>query len=95
MRRSLGLVLASTAPLFLALAAWQAGRFAALADTARKLEARQEEWVRQNEKLSAGIAVLANREYAASSAQAMGLEKATPERRLHVRLAPGKAPSDG
>jgi hypothetical protein len=95
MRRSLGLAMAVTAPLFLALAAWQAGRFAALADTARKLEARQEEWVRQNQKLAAGIAVLANREYAATAAESMGLEKASPERRLHVRVAPGKAPSDG
>jgi hypothetical protein len=93
MRKPLAFVIVLSIPLLLAAAAWQAGRYATLAAEARRLEALQEDWVSENEKLEAGIAVLSSRERAAGLAKALRLEKAGPERRLFIGI--GKDRSDG
>jgi len=96
MKRGFVAIAIVTLPLILALAVWQTSRYAALAAESRRLEALQEEWLRENEKLDAGIAVLSSRERAASLAKALRLQKAEPAKRLHVdvpRQAKGR--SDG
>ncbi|HOX32273.1 MAG TPA: cell division protein FtsL [Spirochaetales bacterium] len=96
MKKSLAWAMILALPLVLVAAVWQAGRSAALAAEARRLEEAQELWVQENEKLEAGIAVLSSRERAASLAKALGLVKAEPARRLRVDVAkPAKERSDG
>lgn len=96
MRKPASTLLVLSLPLLLVAAAWQAGRYASLAAEARRLEAAQEEWVRENQKLEAGIAVLSSRERAQSLAKALGLVKAPPERRLRIDVSKGaKGRSDG
>jgi hypothetical protein len=96
MRKPAAFLLVISIPLLLVAAVWQAGRYAALAAEARNLEDAQEEWVQENRKLEAGIWVLASRERAASLAKALGLVKASPEKRLHVDVTKDvKDRSDG
>jgi hypothetical protein len=78
-------------PVLLLLVAWQAGRYDALANEARRLEDSQEAWVQENRKLEAGIRVLSSRERAASLAEGLGLKKAGPERNLRVIVQPRAA----
>ncbi|HOX47821.1 MAG TPA: cell division protein FtsL [Spirochaetia bacterium] len=96
MKHRAAIALVLSAPLLLVAAVWQAGRYAALAAEARRLEAAQEEWIEQNKKLLASIAVLSSRERAASLAAELGLEKAGPSRRLIVVPSRGnRGGSDG
>ncbi len=96
MRKRLAFVAVLSLPLVLAAAVWQATRYSALAAEARRLESLQEEWLRENEKLEAGIAVLSSRERAASLAKSLGLEKAAASRRLRVDVSKNpKGRSDG
>jgi hypothetical protein len=81
-------------PLLLLAVSWQAGRFAALASEARRLEAAQESWVQENEKIEAGIRVLSSKERIESLAERLGLRKAAPDQRLRVVIDPGKASHD-
>ncbi len=96
MRRSLAIALALASSLLVLGAAWQASRYASLASQARALEASQENWIEENRKLAAGIAVLSSRARAAQAASALGLGKVSPERRLFI-VFPKKASggSDG
>lgn len=71
-------------PLFFLALAWQSGRFAALAAEAKRVEAAQKTWLEENRKLDASIRVLSSRERADEGAEELGLEKAPPERRLHI-----------
>jgi hypothetical protein len=96
MRKPVPLVLVLSLPFLLIAAVWQAGRYASLAAEARSLEAAQGEWVQENEKLEAGIAVLSSRERADILAKALGLVKAPPERRLRIDVSKkAKGRSDG
>ena len=49
-----------TIPVFLGVAAWQSVRYTELDKNVRRLEAVQEDWVGNNRKLMAGIAVLSS-----------------------------------
>jgi cell division protein FtsL len=49
-----------TIPLFLGLVAWQSVRYAELEKNVRRLEAVQEDWISNNKKLIAAIAVLSS-----------------------------------
>lgn len=96
MRKPVSFLLVLSLPLLFIAAVWQAGRYASLASEARRLEAAQGEWVQENEKLEAGIAVLSSRERAESLAKALGLVKAPPERRLRIDVSKkAKGRSDG
>ncbi len=86
MKRSLVMLITVTTCLFVLGAAWQAGRYAALDAETRKLEEAQVGWLEENRKLEAGISVLASRERAAATAQALGLERVGPERRILITL---------
>ncbi len=90
MKRRLVVAAAIGVPLCLLAAAWQGGRFAALAAEARKIEAAEEEWLEENRKLDASIRVLSSRERAEERAEKLGLEKAKPDQRLIIE-APKEA----
>jgi len=87
MRKLLAIAAIVSIPLMLGGTVWQTTRSSALVAELRRLESLQEEWLRENEKLEAGIAVLASRERAAELARALGLEIAKPSSRLRVELA--------
>ena len=96
MRRLLPLVLALLGSLVLVATVWQTARYAALAAQTRLMEQREEDWVEENRKLAAGIAVLSNRQRAEAMANSLDLEKASPERRLIIVVpAKGRGGSDG
>ncbi|MGO8695082.1 MAG: cell division protein FtsL [Rectinemataceae bacterium] len=63
---------------------WQAVRYESLTGSAQSIELQQEDWVEQNRKLAAGIAVLSSRERAAAMAASLGLEKIAASRRLMI-----------
>jgi len=96
MKKAEFVLLVATLPVFLLGTVWQTSRYAALAADAHRIEASQEEWVDQNQKLVGSIAVLSSRERIAALAMKLGLVKAAPERRVHVVPARGgRGGSDG
>ena len=90
-RGTLLLLLASTPFLFLG-AVWQTSRYATLAADARRIESAQELWVDENEKLVGSISILSSKERIGGLAGGLGLEKASPGRRIHIVPA-SEAPS--
>ncbi len=96
MRKFLAFAAIISIPLMLGTTVWQSTRSSALVAELRRLESLQEEWLRENEKLEAGIAVLSSRGRAAELARALGLEMAKPSSRLRIELAkPAKGRIDG
>ncbi|HUX42286.1 MAG TPA: hypothetical protein VMV83_14055 [Rectinemataceae bacterium] len=77
-------------PIFLLGLVWQTGRQASLIVEAHDLEHQQEGWVEANSKLIGGIAVLQNRERADSLAAKLGLERATADRRIFIKIGPAE-----
>jgi len=76
-----------TIPVFLGIAVWQSVRYTELERSSRRLEAVQEEWVTNNRKLVAGIAVLSSSSRIEQVAiHDLGLEKMLPENVLQVRI---------
>ena len=77
-------------PFFLGLTVWQSIRYADLDRNVRRLEAVQEEWVENNMKLIAGIAVLSSSSRIEQIAiHDLGLSRIRPENVLQVRIAGG------
>ena len=74
---------------------WQASRFADLSAKAADLELDQENWIAQNRKLEAEIALLSSRERTSIMAGRLGLKKALPEEKLRILLSPGQANLSG
>jgi cell division protein FtsL len=80
-----------TIPLFLGAVAWQATRYTELEWETERLETAQEEWVENNKRLIAGIAVLSSSdriEYIAEGE--LGFVKKTPEEVLQIRIEGGR-----
>lgn len=76
-----------TIPIFLGVAAWQSVRYTELKRDVRHLEAVQEEWVENNKKLIAGIAVLSSSSRIEQLAvHDLGLSKIRPEDVLQVKI---------
>ena len=76
-----------TIPVFLGLTAWQSVRYTELDRNVRRLEAAQEDWVENNKKLIAGIAVLsASSRIEQIAVHDLGLSKMRPEDVLQVRI---------
>ncbi|MCL2320435.1 MAG: cell division protein FtsL [Treponema sp.] len=76
-----------TIPFFLGFAAWQSTRYAELDKSVRHLEAVQEDWVENNKKLIAGIAVLSSsRRIEQVAVRDLKLSKLRPEDVLQVRI---------
>jgi len=74
-------------PIFLGIVAWQSIRYAELEKSVRRLEAVQEDWVENNKKLIAGIAVLSSSGRIEQVAvRDLGLSKVRPEDVLQVRI---------
>ena len=74
-------------PFFLGLTAWQSNRYAELDRNVRRLEAAQEDWVEDNKKLIAWIAVLSSSARIEQIAvHDLGLAKMRPEDVLQVRI---------
>jgi len=74
-------------PVFLGFAAWQSVRYAKLDRNVRRLEAVQEDWVENNKKLVAGIAVLSSSSRIDQvAAHDLQLSKIVPEAVLQVRI---------
>jgi cell division protein FtsL len=89
-RRILLYVFALTLPLCLGAAAWQSVRYTELTWEIEKLEAMQEEWVENNKRLIAGIAVLSSSERIEHIAKNdMRLVKKPPEEILQIRIEGG------
>jgi len=74
-------------PFFLGIVAWQSTRYAELDRNVRRLEASQEEWVENNRRLIAGIAVLSSSGRIGQVAvRDLGLTRIRPENVLQVRI---------
>jgi cell division protein FtsL len=83
-------VLTLTIPLCLGAAAWQSARYTELTWEIEKLESVQEEWVENNKRLIAGIAVLSSSERIENIARKdLGLVKKQPEEVLQIRIMGG------
>lgn len=78
------LLLLASAPLLFMGTVWQTSRYATLAADARRIESSEDIWVDENEKLVGSISILSSRERINSLAGELGLEKASPERRIHI-----------
>jgi cell division protein FtsL len=89
-RRILLYVLTLTIPLCLGAAAWQSVRYTELTWEIKKLESLQEEWVENNKRLIAGIAVLSSSERIENIAKKdLGLVKKPPEKVLQIKITGG------
>ncbi|MCL1815420.1 MAG: septum formation initiator family protein [Treponema sp.] len=74
-------------PAFLALSAWQSSRYGDLERELKKLEKTQEEWVENNKRLIAGIAVLSSPDRIEHIARnQLGLQKKQPEEILQIAI---------
>jgi len=90
-RRILLYACAISIPLFLALDAWQASRYAAMSAELARLEAAQREWLENNKRLIAGIAVLSASERIERIARnELGLTLKSPEEVLQIRIEAGE-----
>ena len=80
-----------TIPFFLGIAIWQSVEYTKLDRKVRTLEAVQEEWIENNKRLIAGIAVLSSSERIEQIAiNDLGLTKIIPEDVLQVRIEGGQ-----
>jgi len=80
-------------PLLLGIVAWQSVRYTELDRDVRRLEAAQEDWVENNKKLIAGIAVLSSSGRIEQVAvRDLGLVKIAPEDVLQVRIEEEQRP---
>jgi hypothetical protein len=85
--------LMATIPLFLGAAAWQSCRYAEMEKETVRLENIQEDWVSNNRRLIAGIALLSSPERIEMLARTgMGLTKKRPEEVLQIRITGGYRP---
>ena len=74
-------------PVFLGFAAWQSVRYSELEKNVRRLEAVQEDWVENNKRLIAGIAILTSSARIEQIAvYDLGFSKVRPENVLQVRI---------
>ena len=80
-----------TIPLFLALAAWQSCRYAALKKEMLRMEETQAEWVESNKRLIAGIAVLSSAQRIERIARTeLKMRKIKPENVMLIKIEEGK-----
>jgi cell division protein FtsL len=89
-RRILLYVLTLTIPLCLGAIVWQSAKYAELTWDIEKLESVQEEWVENNKRLIAGIAVLSSSERIENIAKKdLKLVKKLPEEVLQIKIKGG------
>jgi len=79
-----------TIPLFLGIVAWQSVQYIELEKDVRSLEVVQNEWVNNNKKLIAGIAILSSASRIEQIAvRDLRLSKIRPENVLQIRIEGG------
>jgi len=79
-----------TIPLFMGFAAWQSNHYRALERNIRRLEAVQDEWIGENNKLIANFALLSSSARIEQVAvNDLGLTRIRPESVLQVRIEGG------
>jgi cell division protein FtsL len=94
-RRILLYIFTLTIPLCLGAAVWQSTRCAEITWEIEKLESVQEDWVENNNRLIAGIAVLSSSGRIEGIAKNdLGLVKKSPEEVLQIKIE-GGAGGDG
>jgi cell division protein FtsL len=87
--------LMATIPLLLCAVAWQSCRYTELKRETVRLENNQEEWVANNRRLIAEIALLSSPDRIEKLARTeMGLTKKRPEEVLQIRITGGDRPSE-
>jgi hypothetical protein len=83
-------------PLMLTATAAQAARHYAVTVELRRLEAAQADWIEENRRLLANIAVAKSRSRVdASMAAAEGFRMVSPKTTLRIRVGPGLEKRDG
>lgn len=83
-------------PCMLLLVAAQGARYYAVTVELRQLERSQADWVEENRRLLANIAVAKSRSrVSASMADAEGYRMVSPKTTLRVRVGPGLEKRDG
>ncbi|MBN2874007.1 MAG: hypothetical protein JXM71_02835 [Spirochaetales bacterium] len=83
-------------PLMLYMTAERGARYYALTTEIRRLEAAQAEWVEENRRLLANIAVARSRSRVdASMAGVQGYRMVSPGTTLRIRVVPGLEKRDG
>ncbi len=83
-------------PCMLMLTAAQGARYYAVTVELRRLEAAQADWVEENRRLLADIAVAKSRaRVGASMAEAEGYRMVGPKTTLRIRVKPGAEKRDG
>ena len=86
-KRFLFYVFILSIPAFLGLSAWQSSRYGDLEREIKKLEKIQEEWIENNKRLIANIAVLSSPERIERIARnELGLQKKLPEDVLQISI---------
>ncbi|MDR2900233.1 MAG: septum formation initiator family protein [Treponema sp.] len=76
-----------TIPLCLGFNAWQSVRYAEVSREIKQLEKTQTEWIENNKRLIAGIAMLSSSERIEKIAKnELGLVKKTPEEIMQIRI---------
>jgi cell division protein FtsL len=81
-----------TMPLLLSLVVWQSNRYTNLEREIAELELAQEEWVENNKRLIAGIAVLSSSERIENIARNdPDLVRVRPEDILQIRIEEGQS----
>jgi cell division protein FtsL len=74
-------------PVFLGLSAWQTSRYGDLERELNRLERTQEEWVENNKRLIAGIALLSSPDRIEHIARnELGLQRKQPEEVLQISI---------
>lgn len=90
MKRFLTLCMLLTIPLALFLVAAQSGRYYAATAEIKRLEAAQSEWIEENRKLLANIAVAGSRQRVSQSMEeAEGYQLVSPAKTLRILVLPG------
>ncbi len=90
MKRFMTLLMLLSLPLVLFLAAAQSGRYHAAVAEIRRLDAVQSEWIEENRKLLANMAVAGSRARVdRSMAEAEGYRMVSPATTLRILVQPG------
>ncbi len=96
MKRITLVLIVLSIPAMLFVAAGQGARYYAVSVELRRLEAVQADWVEQNRRLLADIAVAKSRSRVdAAMAEAEGYRMVSPKTTLRIRVGPGVEKRDG
>ncbi len=87
MKRASLVALIASVPVLIAAVVWRSTRYTVLSIETKRIESKQEAKLEENEKLIDSISQLASKERINSLAAELGLQKASPERRVRIVAA--------